>query len=71
MTAPQLPQSSGSHSGREAVSNLAECHLSQGKRLRRKHHSAQCRLLLDRAGSMTEVHGMEDRRYRLAVDELG
>ncbi len=58
------------HSGLEAVSGLTERYLAQGKRLRLKHLSAECRTLLSNAGSMIEVNVIEDPRYRVAVDEL-
>jgi SulP family sulfate permease len=58
------------HSGLEAVSSLTERYLSQGKKLRLKHLSAECRSLLENAGSMIEVNVIEDPRYRVAVDEL-
>ncbi len=58
------------HSGLEAVSNLTERYLGQGKKLRLKHLSAECRTLLNNAGSMIEVNVIEDPRYRVAVDEL-
>jgi SulP family sulfate permease len=58
------------HSGLEAVSGLTERYLAQGKKLRLKHLSAECRSLLANAGSMIEVNVIEDPRYRVAVDEL-
>jgi len=58
------------HSGLEAVSSLTERYLGQGKRLRLKHLSPECRALLKNAGSMIEVNVMEDPRYRVAIDEL-
>lgn len=58
------------HSGLEAVSGLTERYLAQGKRLRLKHLSAECRTLLRNAGSMIEVNVIEDPRYRVAIDEL-
>ncbi len=58
------------HSGLEAVSNLTERYLAQGKKLRLKYLSAECRVLLDNAGSMIEVNVIEDPRYRVAVDAL-
>ena len=58
------------HSGLEAVSSLTERYLTQGKKLRLKHLSAECRSLLANAGSMIEVNVIEDPRYRVAVDEL-
>ena len=59
------------HSGLEAVSSLTERYLGQGKKLRLKHLSSECRTLLENAGSMVEVNVIEDPRYRVAVDELG
>ena len=58
------------HAGLEAVSSLTERYLSQGKKLRLKHLSAECRSLLENAGIMIEVNVIEDPRYRVAVDEL-
>jgi SulP family sulfate permease len=58
------------HSGLEAVNSLTERYLGQGKKLRLKHLSAECRSLLANAGSMIEVNVIEDPRYRVAVDEL-
>ncbi len=58
------------HSGLEAVSSLTERYQGQGKKLRLKHLSAECRTLLENAGSMVEVNVIEDPRYRVAVDEL-
>ncbi len=58
------------HSGLEAVNSLTERYLAQGKKLRLKHLSAECRSLLNNAGSMIEVNVIDDPRYRVAVDEL-
>ncbi len=57
------------HSGLEAVSSLTERYLNQGKKLRLKGLSEECRTLLDNAGSMIEVN-LEDPRYRVATDKL-
>jgi SulP family sulfate permease len=57
------------HSGLEAISNLTERYLNQGKNLRLKGLSEECRALLDNAGSMIEVN-LEDPRYRVATDKL-
>ncbi len=57
------------HSGLEAISNLTERYLNQGKNLRLKGLSEECRALLDNAGSMIEVN-LEDPRYRVATDQL-
>ncbi|PLY02077.1 MAG: sodium-independent anion transporter, partial [Desulfuromonas sp.] len=58
------------HSGLEAINSLTERYLNQGKKLRLKHLSSECRNLLKNAGSMIEVNVIEDPRYRVAVDEL-
>jgi SulP family sulfate permease len=52
------------------VSSLTERYLGQGKKLRLKYLSSECRSLLANAGSMIEVNVIEDPRYRVAVDEL-
>lgn len=57
------------HSGLEAISSLTERYLNQGKKLRLKGLSEECRTLLDNAGSMIEVN-LEDPRYRIAIDKL-
>lgn len=57
------------HSGLEAVSSLTERYLNQGKKLRLKGLSEECRALLTNAGSMIEVN-LEDPRYRVATDKL-
>jgi SulP family sulfate permease len=57
------------HSGLEAISSLTERYLNQGKKLRLKGLSEECRSLLDNAGSMIEVN-LEDPRYRVATDKL-
>ncbi|PLX89350.1 MAG: sodium-independent anion transporter [Desulfuromonas sp.] len=57
------------HSGLEAISSLTERYLNQGKKLRLKGLSEECRTLLDNAGSMIEVN-LEDPRYRVATDKL-
>ncbi len=58
------------HSGLEAIISLTERYLAQGKKLRLKHLSAECRTLLSNAGSMIEVDVIEDPRYRVATDQL-
>ncbi len=58
------------HSGIEAVNSLTERYLTQGKKLRLKHLSAECQILLKNAGSLVEVDVREDPKYKIAVDEL-
>ena len=42
-----------------------------GKKLHRRHLSADCQKLLHKAGSLVEVNVMEDPHYHVADDELG
>ncbi len=58
------------HSGIEAVQKLTERYAKAGKRVRLKHLSADCRRLLDRAGTMIEVNVYEDPHYGVASDQL-
>jgi SulP family sulfate permease len=58
-------------SGMEAVHSLAEKYESSGKRLHLTHLSAECRLLLDKAGDLVEVNLSEDPQYHVATDRLG
>jgi SulP family sulfate permease len=57
------------HSALEAINNLTERYLKQGKKLRLKGLSEECRNLLDNAGSMIEVNH-DDPKYRVATNEL-
>ncbi len=59
------------HSGLEAIDALAERYLGLGKKLHLRHVSAECRLLLAKAGNLVEVNVIEDPRYRVATDQLG
>jgi SulP family sulfate permease len=58
------------HSGIEALDNLAEKYKAQGKTLHLRHLSAECRVLLKKAGSLCEVNVMEDPNYHVATDIL-
>ncbi len=58
------------HSGIEAVQKLTERYAKAGKRVRLKHLSADCRRLLDRAGTMIEINVYEDPHYGVASDQL-
>lgn len=58
------------HSGIEAVQKLTDRYTSVNKKIRLKHLSPDCRVLLDRAGTMIEVNIMEDPSYHIASDEL-
>lgn len=58
------------HSGIEAVQKLTQRYAKNGKHLRLRHLSPDCRRLLDRAGAMIEVNIQEDPHYAVATDEL-
>lgn len=58
------------HSGIEAIDTLAERYLNAGKKLHLKHLSEECRLLLEKAGSLVEVNVIEDPTYHVASDKL-
>lgn len=56
------------HSGLQAIDDLAEKYLKAGKTLHLRHLSPDCKVLLDKAGSMVEVNVIEDPLYGLVVD---
>ncbi|MEM6884706.1 MAG: SulP family inorganic anion transporter [Verrucomicrobiota bacterium] len=58
------------HSGVEAINALTERYSKLGKKLRLRHLSPDCKVLLNKAGSMIEVNIMEDPHYHIAEDEL-
>ncbi len=57
------------HSGIEAIQKVTQKYLVLNKKVRLKHLSADCRELLDKAGSMIEVNIMEDPSYKVVTDE--
>lgn len=57
------------HSGIEAVQKLTARYSAMNKTIRLRHLSADCRQLLDTAGSMVEVNIMEDPHYKVVADE--
>jgi SulP family sulfate permease len=59
------------HSGLEAIDTLAERYLNAGKTLHLVHLSAECRILLQKAGDLVEVNVIEDPKYFVAEDRLG
>ncbi len=59
------------HSGLEAIDTLAERYTKVGKKLHLRHLSAECQVLLQKAGSMVEINPSEDPSYRVASDTLG
>jgi len=58
------------HSAIEAIDTLAERYIKAGKTLHLRHLSAECRMLLKKAGDLVEVNVMEDPRYHVAVDKI-
>jgi SulP family sulfate permease len=58
------------HSAIEAIDNLADRYLAQGKLLHLRHLSPECRSLLKKAGNLVEVNVIEDPVYHVATDEL-
>ena len=58
------------HSGLEAIDTLAERYEGAGKTLHLVHLSADCKQLLERAGSLVEVNVIEDPNYFVAEDKL-
>jgi SulP family sulfate permease len=58
------------HSGLEAIDTLAERYENAGKTLHLVHLSAECRLLLKKAGNLVEVNVIEDPKYFVAEDSL-
>ncbi len=55
------------HSALEAIDMLAERFERNGKRLHLVHLSAECRLLLKKAGNLVEVNVLEDPVYSVAA----
>ncbi|MDX8402066.1 MAG: SulP family inorganic anion transporter, partial [Mariprofundaceae bacterium] len=58
------------HSAIEAIDTLSERYTKAGKRLRLRHLSPECRLLLEKAADLVEVNIEEDPRYHVADDRL-
>ncbi|RZA09893.1 MAG: SulP family inorganic anion transporter [Proteobacteria bacterium] len=59
------------HSGIEAIEQLAQRYLKEGKTLHLRHLSPACRELLGRAKPMVEVNSFEDPHYMIADNRLG
>lgn len=58
------------HSAIEAIDSLAERYTAAGKKLTLRHVSAECRVLLEKAGDLVEVNIEEDPTYHVADDKL-
>jgi len=58
------------HSAIEAIETIAERYTAQGKTLHLRHLSPDCRMLLEKAGSLVEINVKEDPSYKVATDLL-
>lgn len=56
------------HSALEAIDALAERYIKHGTSLHLKHLSSDCRVLLEKAGTLVESDGDDDPHYRVVVD---
>lgn len=58
------------HSGIEAIQKLSDRYRKNGKRIRFRHLSEDCRRLLDKAGVVVEINHAEDPHYAVADDQI-
>jgi SulP family sulfate permease len=58
------------HSAIEAIDNLADRYVSEGKMLHLRHLSPDCRRMLKKAGALVEVNVLEDPKYYVASTSL-
>lgn len=58
------------HSGIEAIEFIVDSYLSEGKMVKLRHISPECRKLLDKAGNLVESNLLEDPLYHVADDRL-
>jgi sulfate permease, SulP family len=59
------------HSAIEAVNKVTERYAKEGKRVRLRHLSEDCKELLNNASSIVEVNYYVDPHYKLVSDQLG
>jgi len=59
------------HSAIHAIQFITERYKAQGKNLRLRHLSPDCRVLLKKAGDLIETNMLEDPDYHVASDTLG
>ncbi len=59
------------HSALDAIDALAERYQARGKKLHLRHLSKDCKMLLDKAGSLVEQVDGEDPVYGIAADYAG
>ena len=58
------------HSGIEAINNITERYADQGKLLHLLNLSTECKLLIDKADSITEISVIEDLDWHIADNKL-
>jgi SulP family sulfate permease len=58
------------HSAIDAIETLAERYAALGKTLHLRHLSQDCRMLLQKAGSLVEINVKDDPTYKVATDVL-
>lgn len=58
------------HSGIEAIQKPSDRYKKNGKRIRFRHLSEDCRKLLDKAGVAVEINQAEDPHYGVADDQI-
>jgi SulP family sulfate permease len=56
------------HSALEAIDNMASKYKEAGKTLHLVHLSADCKILLKKAGDFVEINQIEDPHYRIVTD---
>lgn len=59
------------HSAIDAIQTINQRYATVEKTLHLRHLSAECKLLLGKAGDMVEVNVIEDPEYHVASDKLG
>ncbi|MDN3505154.1 MAG: SulP family inorganic anion transporter [Rhabdochlamydiaceae bacterium] len=59
------------HSAIDAIQFVTKRYVSKGKNLHLRHLSADCKLLLGKAGDMVETNVLEDPDYHVASNKLG
>ena len=59
------------HSAIHAIQFITKRYMALGKNLHLRHLSAECKILLGKAGDMVEANILEDPDYHVASDKLG
>ncbi len=58
------------HSAIDAIKSVTENYMKLNKKVHLRHLSEDCRVLLEKAGSMVEANVMEDPNYQVVTDAL-